>query len=363
MTNISPVRLTVDNPDAFLTDLAKEIKEKWKGQVHYSNDLLKIKNDVWDGELRNFSVDKGLSITLVNLSIKQPCQVFHDLGEGELYYHFYFDRALGQRLHVNDKGNDITPIGLMEKNSYIVMSSNTMAHTDMPVCQLDNIILHMSRKFFTDNVPVDNLKVDAATWKRLFGTKPLVLYGTCNDKILKLTDDLSRIDITDYALAIYLKGIVMQLIAQVLQIEIGKHAGEITGVSNLKDVRALLDINFRIEQQFDEPLPTIETVAAEAHMSATKFKDFFKKTFGVSYYTYYKQRRMDKARELLLTKKYSVAEVASMVGFLNSGKFTKQFQNTFNVLPKDILKTADDDTNWHLIDAVVKDRHFRIKFQ
>lgn len=361
MIPVPPIRLTVGNPRNFLRDLKQEIKEKWKGQVHYHDNRLTIKGAVWDGAFRDFAIDDGLSITFVNLTVKQPCQVFHESSDQEFHYHFYFDRALGQRLHAIGE-EDGTPIGLTEKNSYIVMSSNTRAHTDMPVCEIDNIIIHISRKFFTDNVPMQNLQVDAAVWQRLFGLRPLVLYGACNDKILKVADDLSHLELPDYALAIYLKGSVLQLISQVLQIEIEKRQGEVTGISNLKDVRALLDINFEIEQHFDESLPTIDEVAGRVHMSATKFKELFKKTFGNSYYTYYKQRRMHKARELLLTKKYSVADVAGMVGFFNSGKFSKQFKAAYDVLPKDLLKTADD-VDWTHIDAQLKNQHFKINYQ
>lgn len=360
MASFPPIQLSVGDPRAFLRNIQQEIKEKWKGQAHFYNDVLTVKSEVWDGTLRSVFVDEGLAITFLDINVKQPCQVFHDLNDEEYYYHFYFDTALGQRRHGDDT-YDI-PIGLAEKYSFVVMSSNTTSHTDISVCQIHNVLLHISRRFFYENVPLNRLLVDSASWRRLFGLRPLILYGTCNDKILKVVDDLSRLDLPDYSLPIYMKGSVLQLISQTLQVEIERSKGELMGISNPKDVRALLDLNFKIEQNFDEPLPTIEEVAAEVHMSATKFKELFKKIFGTSYYTFYKQRRMDKARELLLSKKYSVVEVAAMIGFLSSGKFSKQFKAIYDVLPKDILKMRGEEIDRNQVDVAMRNKHIQISY-
>jgi AraC-like DNA-binding protein len=60
-------------------------------------------------------------------------------------------------------------------------------------------------------------------------------------------------------------------------------------------------------------------------MSNTKFRDLFVTIFGTMIYHYYLNARMELAKQLLLTDRHAVIQVAYKVGFTRSQSFAKAF--------------------------------------
>lgn len=98
-------------------------------------------------------------------------------------------------------------------------------------------------------------------------------------------------------------------------------------VNKLKEVRrALLD-------NYQDECPPIAEAARSIAMSPTKFKSLFKQMFGQTYYQFYKNVRMYKAKELLEQKNMSVSEVGYMLGYNNLSKFTQAYKKAFGMAP------------------------------
>ena len=70
-------------------------------------------------------------------------------------------------------------------------------------------------------------------------------------------------------------------------------------------------------------------------MSSTKLKKIFKSVFGVPIYEYYQQKRMERAGELLATGKYSVKQVAGIIGYSNMSNFTTAFRKYMKQEPSE----------------------------
>jgi len=89
-------------------------------------------------------------------------------------------------------------------------------------------------------------------------------------------------------------------------------------------------------KDFSEPPPATAQLARLAAMSPSKFKIVFKQVFGMPVNQYYQKHRMNKAKAMLLSKKHSVLETASAVGYSNASGFTKAFYKTFEQIAGDI---------------------------
>jgi AraC-like DNA-binding protein len=74
-----------------------------------------------------------------------------------------------------------------------------------------------------------------------------------------------------------------------------------------------------------------------AVMSPSKLKNSFKEIYGLPVYQYYQKHRMNKAKAMLLSRKYSVREVGIEVGYSNLSNFAKAFRKSFDQLPSDLL--------------------------
>lgn len=86
-----------------------------------------------------------------------------------------------------------------------------------------------------------------------------------------------------------------------------------------------------------EVAPPLSVLCKMAYMSPSKLKKLFKDMYGKPIYQYYQFYRMQKAREMLLSKSYSVSYVASSMGFSNPGSFSSAFKKEFKALPSAYL--------------------------
>jgi len=68
-------------------------------------------------------------------------------------------------------------------------------------------------------------------------------------------------------------------------------------------------------------------------LSYSYFKKLFISRFGESPVKYITRLRMEYAKELLITKRYSVSEIAEMCGFENTYYFSTVFKKSFGVSP------------------------------
>ena len=84
--------------------------------------------------------------------------------------------------------------------------------------------------------------------------------------------------------------------------------------------------------------PKFSFLTKMALMSGTSLKTKFKKMYGYTLFEYFQKRRMQKARILLLTHKYTVRQVGLQLGYANLSNFTIAFKKEFNLLPHQLIK-------------------------
>lgn len=79
---------------------------------------------------------------------------------------------------------------------------------------------------------------------------------------------------------------------------------------------------------------SLEQLSKLACLSETQFKLRFKQATGCSSQAYITQKRMDRAKALLLNSDTPISIVAEMVGYQNQSAFTRRFKQTFGLTPK-----------------------------
>lgn len=87
----------------------------------------------------------------------------------------------------------------------------------------------------------------------------------------------------------------------------------------------------------DQPLRLAE-LAEILGMSQYYFCRSFKESMGIAPYQYVLQQRMEKAKELLRQEKYTIAEIALLVGYSDQSRFAKHFKKYVGVTPRMFLK-------------------------
>jgi two-component system response regulator YesN len=73
-------------------------------------------------------------------------------------------------------------------------------------------------------------------------------------------------------------------------------------------------------------------------MSVSHFSALFKRSTGVTYLNYVNNKRIEKAKELLLVPELKIYEVADKVGFASLPHFNRIFKQEAGVTPLEYRK-------------------------
>jgi len=82
----------------------------------------------------------------------------------------------------------------------------------------------------------------------------------------------------------------------------------------------------------------IEHLMAEFKLGRTRFFLRFRKVFGVTPNDYIRITRLEKAALMLRMNQFSVAQIATEVGFTNPAYFTKCFRQHYGITPSEYQK-------------------------
>ncbi len=83
---------------------------------------------------------------------------------------------------------------------------------------------------------------------------------------------------------------------------------------------------------------TLERLACVAGMSIPHLTTLFRRTMGQSVHAYVMERRVQRARDLLLKRDASIAEVALETGFAHQSHLARWMRRLLGVTPTDILR-------------------------
>ena len=103
--------------------------------------------------------------------------------------------------------------------------------------------------------------------------------------------------------------------------------------------RRLAEIRRYMEEHLDEPL-TIPFLSRRACLSTTTFKEGFRRLYGLPVHTWLRQRRMERAAELLRDSSLSVLGVAQSVGYGSASQFSAAFHRQYGMTPAKYRKMS-----------------------
>ena len=120
----------------------------------------------------------------------------------------------------------------------------------------------------------------------------------------------------------------------------GEPAVEMVPVLDQEMIRTLAETRRYMEEHLDEPL-SISTLSRRACLSATTFKEGFRRLYGLPVHTWLQQRRMERAAELLRDSSLSVLGVAQSVGYSSASQFSAAFRRQYGMSPTVYRKMSE----------------------
>lgn len=102
------------------------------------------------------------------------------------------------------------------------------------------------------------------------------------------------------------------------------------------DIEQVRKVEQTVTADLSAACPTINELAKLVSMSPSKLKQLFKDVYGKPIYQYYQFHRMQKAKAMLLSKKFSVKQVGISLGYASLSNFSSAFRKEFNMLPSEL---------------------------
>ena len=120
----------------------------------------------------------------------------------------------------------------------------------------------------------------------------------------------------------------------------GKPEAALAPVLDQELTRTLAETRQYMEENLDEPL-SISALSRRACLSATTFKEGFRRLYGLPVHTWLQQRRMERAAELLRDSSLSVLGVAQSVGYSSASQFSAAFRRQYGMSPTVYRKMSE----------------------
>lgn len=132
----------------------------------------------------------------------------------------------------------------------------------------------------------------------------------------------------------YLEGKTTELMALMLEEEAAVQQGEFKTSLLQPDLLERIHHVKEILLKDLKKSPSLEELAQQVGTCDYNLKRGFKEVFGTTVYGYLRDRRLEKAQQLLLDGQMSVASVASAVGYDSRSSFYTAFKQKYGVSPK-----------------------------
>lgn len=135
---------------------------------------------------------------------------------------------------------------------------------------------------------------------------------------------------------IYNKGKVYELISLYFNKTEDTNLEQCPYLADDQNIRKIRQAKEIIVAEMNEP-PTLEHLAKTIDLPLKRLKEGFKQLYGDSVYGFLFQHKMEFARKLLLSNKYSVGEIGLRVGYSTPSHFIAAFKKKYGTTPKKYL--------------------------
>ncbi len=148
----------------------------------------------------------------------------------------------------------------------------------------------------------------------------------------------AELEAEDTSDALYAESLCTALVVRLLRSSRDAVSGRANSAQTLAPRVAARVIEY-IEAHLHQRL-TLAELAAQAGLSVPHFNVLFRATLGVPVHRYVVQRRVERAKTLLLESRRSASQIALDVGFAHQSHMTQWMQRLLGVTPRDIARAG-----------------------
>lgn len=316
----------IDMIHAIAVQLGVKLKENW----------LFFPEKIASGYYRVLQLSNGLEVTIINCRFNQDWHL-HQGSDTTEYYTLRFDELtveaemkIGIDVDEMEKKAETVAVAYLTSSLFDWYYHGTKGTTFKAV----NILIPKKwlGKLMGIEVFDDILPAYIALKSRSFNMEPLdTVYYQLMQEIMQEDPDVPFPHLyIENRIQLLLERFFTRIHARVTLADVETNI-------NQDDIYTVFKIEKLLVENFSVKPKSIEQLSRSATMSSTKLKKIFKSVYGVPIYEYYQQRRMQRAADFLLTGKYSVKQVAGLIGYSNISNFTIAFKKYMKLEPIEFI--------------------------
>ncbi len=320
------VRTTITTPDVWMNNLAIQTNSEVTGHTLNFNPNFAQGRITWD------QIQDGLYIAKMDFTLCNDLTVIRSQNADEQYYLLKFQINDASSIEHTING-EIEELGVSKKYGIVFSSPNTTTmiayKKDIPV---DFFVIFLSRQWVVDNILCDQRE---GFWLHaLTSTDSVHVYKKIDERYISNIEAIyASGDLIGHIHALNLvSSILSEFFMQPEQkVVVNKEAAREVDISSFLDAKENLEYHW-------QEAPHMEEICEDTGLSEPEFKRSFKKIFGRSPFKHYLNYRMQRAKDLLLSGRYTISEVSFMLGYENLTKFSKAFRKCLGLFPSQYIR-------------------------
>ncbi len=319
------VRHSFTHPATWLQSLADQTNSVIKDNVMICN------NDFAEGTIRWDEIQNGFFIIKSDFELKNEITVIRDHSGEMAFYMIKFQITDISLEHTID--GEAEELGASKKYGIVLSSPETTTMVrykkETPIKMF---MVVLSRQWITDNILCD--KKEGFWYDTLTSKDPIHVYRPIDQRFIANIEAIyAGGELIGHLHALNLVSSILSEFFMEPEVKVVINKQQAKEV----DISTLLDAKENIEYHWQEA-PHIEEICEDTGLTESQFIKTFKNVFGRSPYKHYKNYRMQRAKELLLTGRYTISEVSYMLGYSNLKKFSKTFKKCLGMLPSQFVR-------------------------
>jgi AraC-like DNA-binding protein len=275
-----------------------------------------------EGKIKLVKLPNGLQVILFDYILKEDV-LFHRKKNNRNFYVIRIDEAVGEKDSIKSA-------------LFFSDTSNEWFYISPPMNRIRSMLILFSKEW------LQQLLINEPKGETVFGNlqlnTPLYQYEILDSEYRRLFNDVMQAE----SASAFEQFIVYNRIMLILERFLGRYYRKISETgrptrASSDELQRLKQVESEILKDFSFTPPNINQLSRMAAMSSSKLKLIFKEVFGMPVYQYYQKHRLQKGKAMLITKKYSIKQVASELGYIHVKDFSKAFHKHFDQLPEELI--------------------------
>ena len=326
--------ITIDYNDTDYAKLLGNIAQKMNAKL--KNDTLIIPEDIGCGYFKYFTMANGLQCMLSDYKLNSDVYIQRLRTDKEFYILRFDEMSIPETLMVKID-NDYTWEEKQNRASVMLTSSlYDFAYQASKNTTIKSVNVLITREWLEQYLDITTMDKVLEKYLQLktasYNFAPFdVDYRALFNEVMDAGDAIMKRSIVENRIMMMVEKFLTQLYQMV----------NTTIVDKIKispdEVKRLMEVESHLVKDFSTPPPPISFLSRVAAMSTTTLKNKFKKLYGNNLYEYFQKSRMHKAKVLLMSKKYSIKEIGSKLGYSNLSNFATAFKKEFKKLPSKLF--------------------------